>query len=104
MNVAAVATRTYNFDTDLQGWTVTSGTFTRRRPGAPAGRRSTSPPPTLLAFQCDVIRSPAIRLTATSTLSLQNRYDIEPTAPNGLTVRPRQRRAWWIRPSPRARW
>ena len=32
---------------------------------------------------CDAIRSPAIRIKANSTLALWNRYQIEPSAPNG---------------------
>ena len=69
---------TWDFETDLEGWTVTSGTFVRSdtldgaegsdwylQSSANAGNR------------CDVVRSPDLRWTPTSTLSLWNRYAIE---------------------------
>jgi len=78
----STASRTFNFDASLEGWTVTAGTFVRLAPGAegtPFHVSSSS----MLANQCDVIRSPLVRLRANSTLSLFDRYDIEPTDPQG---------------------
>jgi hypothetical protein len=78
----AVATRTFNFDTDLQGWTVLSGTFFRQAGGAngtPFHVSSTEATPD----NCDAIRSPFFRVKATSTLSMFDRYQIEPTDPVG---------------------
>ena len=75
-----VATRTYTFDATLDGWSVISGTWTRTAPGAlgtPFHVSSTENTPD----NCDAIRSPAIRLKATSTMSLHNRFQIEPTDP-----------------------
>jgi hypothetical protein len=78
----AVATRTYNFDTDMSGWVLISGTFNRTAGGAqgtPFHLASSGG----LQFQCDAVRSPAIRVKANSTLSLHNRFQIEPTDPAG---------------------
>jgi hypothetical protein len=90
----AVASRTYNFDADMSGWTVVSGTFNRQAPGAqgtPFHLSSSG----LTPNQCDVVRSPAIRLSATSTLALFNRFEIEPTDP---TMGPYDRANVGIRP------
>jgi hypothetical protein len=77
-----VATRTYNFDTDLQGWTVLSGSWTRQTPGALGTTHHLSSTENT-GDTCDALRSPAIRIGATSTLALHNRYQIEPTDPTG---------------------
>jgi hypothetical protein len=71
------SSRTFGFETDFEGWNIVSGTYTRQSPGAP---------PTLFhlassaftAGQCDEIRSPQIKLTATSTLSLSSQFVAEP--------------------------
>jgi hypothetical protein len=71
------SSRTFGFETDFEGWNIVSGTYTRQSPGAP---------PTLFhlassaftAGQCDEIRSPQIKLTATSTLSLSSQFVTEP--------------------------
>jgi hypothetical protein len=76
----SVASRTYNFDTDLSGWTVATGTFTRQAGGAQGSPFHVSSSENL-GDQCDVIRSPAIRVKANSTLALFNRFQIEPTDP-----------------------
>jgi hypothetical protein len=75
-----VATRTYNFDTDMSGWTTTAGTFLRATPGA-LGTSHHLTSSENLGDQCDVVRSPSVRLHAGSTLSLHNRFQIEPTDP-----------------------
>jgi hypothetical protein len=66
-----VASRTYTFDAGLQGWAVTSGVFTRVDTGGGNFHLSSSE---FLDDQCDLVRSPLVRLKATSTLSLQERY------------------------------
>jgi len=79
-DTAAVATRTYSFESDLEGWTVTNGTYTRQGPGANGTSfhvSSTSG----IDNECDVIDSPAVRLTGTSTLSLYDRYTTESPVP-----------------------
>ena len=74
---ANVATRTYNFNADFQGWT-TSGTFTRVDGGGGNFFLASS---SCLDNQCDIARSPVVRLTNTSTLSLVQRYDTETPTP-----------------------
>ena len=75
-----VATRTYDFEAGAEGWTTVTGTFNRTNaaPGGAGGAgtfyfQSSS----FLDNQCDEVQSPVVSLTATSTLSLQNNYDIE---------------------------
>ena len=79
-----VASRTWSFATDREGWRVVSGTFDHDAgPGANlvGGFLKSS---SLLDNQCDVIESPVVRLTAGSTLSLFNQFAIEPgAAPTG---------------------
>jgi hypothetical protein len=71
--------RTFSFETDLEGWQVVSGSFTRASAGGGANgtsfyvRSSQS-----LDNACDRIRSPLLRLSETSTLSLGARYVTEP--------------------------
>jgi hypothetical protein len=75
-----VGSQAYDFETDTQGWTTTAGTFNRTSaaPGGAGGAgtfyyQSSSG----LDNQCDEVVSPVVSLTATSTLSLQNNYQIE---------------------------
>lgn len=72
---------TFDFEADLAGWAVAAGTFARDDTlVAPSGSwylQSSSDLPN----QCDVIASPALVLTATSTLSLFTRYRIENGTP-----------------------
>jgi hypothetical protein len=75
---ANVATRTYDFNAGMSGWTVTQGTFNRvLDTGIDFYLASSS----CLDGQCDVVRSPVVRLTSTSTLSLMQRYDTEIPTP-----------------------
>ena len=74
-----VATKTYDFETDLEGWEVIQGTFSRSNAGGGANSssyylRSSS----LAAFQCDQVRSPGLKLTATTTMAVSTNFDIEP--------------------------
>ena len=75
------ATRTFDFETDAEGWQLVQGTFTRTN-AAPGGAGGAGTfyfqSSAFLDNQCDEVRSPLISLTATSTLSLQNNFDIEP--------------------------
>lgn len=79
-NFQLFATRTFDFEADAEGWLAATGTFTRTSaaPGGAGGAgtfyfQSSS----FLDDQCDEVQSPVLALTATSTLSLQNNYDIE---------------------------
>ncbi len=68
----------YDFESDLSGWQVDSGTFARTdalggADGSSYYLQSSAAQPN----QCDVVVSPAVGLTATSTLTLWNHYEIE---------------------------
>jgi subtilisin family serine protease len=69
--------RSFDFETGLEGWALLSGTFGRSSTlSAPSGTwylQSSSDQPN----QCDVIASPELILTASSSLSLYTRYQIE---------------------------
>jgi hypothetical protein len=74
------ATRTWSFETDLEGWQVTSGTFQRQAGGAEGTGFHLSSSECLDA-QCDTVRTPLIRLQSGSSLSLFHRYDTETPVP-----------------------
>jgi len=76
-DIQAVASKTWDFETDLEGWTVIEGTFNQTTGGGAGGSSGYVASSGFLDNQCDQVRSPAIQLTATSTLSLQNNYGIE---------------------------
>jgi hypothetical protein len=72
------ASRTFQFETGLEGWEVTSGTFNHTQ-GAGAGATlaylaSSAATP----GQCDRVLSPLVRLTPSSTLTVFNQFAIEP--------------------------
>src|SRR6185503_17793106 len=75
-------TQTFGFDTNgnLEGWTIQTGIWTQN-PGGANGTAFYLNSSQNTANQCDVIRSPLMRLQAASTLSLANTYHIEPTDP-----------------------
>jgi hypothetical protein len=74
-----VASRVYDFETGLEGWTVQSGTFNRVSTlGGAGGSSFYLQSSAALANQCDVITSPEVLLTPSSTLQVFTRYDIEP--------------------------
>ena len=73
------ASRTFSFESDAEGWQVVEGTFNRSSSGG--GAQTTSwyeASSANLDDQCDQIRSPKMALSATSTLSLWNQFQIEP--------------------------
>jgi hypothetical protein len=77
-DLQVVASRTWDFETDLEGWTVVQGTFTRSSTGGGANGssfyvRSSS----FFDNRCDQIRSPVVRLTPSSTLTVWTNFDIE---------------------------
>jgi hypothetical protein len=75
-----LANVTYSFENDTQGWTVTSGTFTRTDTGGGANGLQSFYMASSAADDsaCDEIRSPRMILTGSSTLSLSNQFVIEP--------------------------
>ena len=77
-DVQFVATKTYDFETDLEGWEVIQGTFSRSNAGGGANGssyylRSSS----LAPLQCDRVRSSGLKFTATTTMALSTNFDIE---------------------------
>ena len=73
-----LASKTWDFESGLEGWTVIQGTFNQTTAGGGAsGSAGYVASSTLSDNQCDQIRSPEVQLTATSTLSLFNNYNIE---------------------------
>lgn len=71
----SVASRTFSFETDYEGWQVNSGVFGRTT-GGPNGTFIDSSDN--IDGSCDQILSPKIRLSETSDLSLETNFDIEP--------------------------
>jgi hypothetical protein len=79
-DVQFVASRSFDFEVDYSNWTVIDGTYNRESPGA-NGTAFHLHSTQFLDDQCDLARSPEIRLKANSTLSLWNRYDTETPIP-----------------------
>jgi hypothetical protein len=77
------SSKIFDFETDLQGWKIVSGTYTRMPPGAPPSPGNALYSSSAKDSQCDNIRSPEVRLTATSQLSLYNQFSTEPETPVG---------------------
>jgi len=74
----ALPSRTWDFESDLEDWSVIQGTFNQTTSGGGAGGSAGYvASSTLLNDQCDQVRSPLLLLSASSTLSLQNNYEIE---------------------------
>ncbi|MEM9557910.1 MAG: S8 family serine peptidase [Acidobacteriota bacterium] len=77
-DLTLVASRTWGFEVDTEGWTVDSGIFVRDDNVAGADGTSWSMRSSAnLDGQCDIVVSPPVRLSATSTLELWTSYDIE---------------------------
>jgi hypothetical protein len=77
-DLQTLASKTWDFEADLEGWTVVEGTFNQTTTGGGAnGSAGYVASSTLLDNQCDQIRSPLIQLSSTSTLTLENNYEIE---------------------------
>ena len=77
-DVQFVATKTYDFETDLEGWEVIQGTFSRSNAGGGANGSSYYVRSSSLApLQCDRVRSSVLKFTATTTMALSTNFDIE---------------------------
>ena len=70
----------FGFEDGAQGWTASSGTFTRTNVPPPGANGSAFYMKSSSGMNdaCDRARSPKVRLTAASTLSLQNQFLTEP--------------------------
>ena len=73
-----IASKTFSFEVDTEGWTTTSGTFVRTTGSGANGTNAHMSSSSGLANICDIVQSPLLNLTDTSTLTLRLRYDIEP--------------------------
>jgi hypothetical protein len=77
-DLQAVASQTWDFESDLDGWTLVQGTFNQTTTGGGAsGSAGYVASSAFLDDQCDQVLSPALQLTAASTLSAFTNYDIE---------------------------
>lgn len=74
-DLESVASRTFGFAADYEGWQVTSGFFNRTA-GGPNGVFLDSTDN--IDGSCDQIQSPKIRLSESSTLALETNFIIEP--------------------------
>jgi len=77
-DLALVPTQTFSFEDGRDGWTTLSGTFNRILGAGANGTLAHMSSSTDTAFACDVVASPPLALTDTSTLTMWVRYDIEP--------------------------
>ena len=77
-DLSLVSAETFNFETDTNGWTTTSGTFVRKTGGGANGTSAYMASSDQVDNSCDVVQSPLISLSNTSTLTMRLRYDIEP--------------------------
>jgi hypothetical protein len=78
-DLQSIASRTWSFEADTEGWTTVQGTFGRSSAdgGGAAGswyEQSSSN----LNNQCDQIQSPVIVFSENTTLTMSTRFDIEP--------------------------
>ncbi len=76
-DLTLIPLRAFDFESDYDGWSTSSGTFVRADAGGAASGSWYLQSSADLAWQCDVIESPAIELSPTSTLSLYTHYEIE---------------------------
>ncbi len=77
-DLSPVASQTYSFESGTEGWTTLQGTFVRENGGGALGTTWFEQSSANLDNQCDQIQSPVMVLSATSTLTLHNNFDIEP--------------------------
>lgn len=71
------ASKTFDFETDLEGWQVLNGTFDRVGGGAADGTTFSLQSSNGQDSQCDTVVSPQMILQNNSTLSMWTNYDIE---------------------------
>jgi hypothetical protein len=77
-SLQSVASQTWDFESDLDGWALVQGTFNQATTGGGAGGSSGYLASSDgLDEQCDQVRSPVFQLTSSSTMTLQSNYEIE---------------------------
>ena len=74
------ASKTYSFEKDMEGWQRVSGTFNRQTSGGGGANLTATyiASNTLTDGTCDNVRSPKMKLTATSSMTMYNQFSIEP--------------------------
>jgi hypothetical protein len=73
-----IASKTWDFESDLDGWTVIQGTMSHSTSGGGASGSAGYVNSSIgQGDQCDQVRSPAFLPTATTTVSAWTNYDIE---------------------------
>jgi hypothetical protein len=72
------SSKTYTFEVDEEGWQVVNGTFVRTTGSGANGTNAHMSSSSNLDNQCDIVRSPVLILTDTSTMILRLRHNIEP--------------------------
>jgi len=73
------ASKTYTFESGTDGWQLVSGTFGRQTTGGGANLSGAyMASSSLVDGACDNVRSPIVKLSPTSTLTLYNHFATEP--------------------------
>ncbi len=90
-NLQFFATKPFTFEADAESWAVQEGTFNRTNAnGGGAGGAGTFyfQSSANLDDQCDVVHSPIVRLSASSTLALSTNFRIEPFSAESGRIAP----------------
>jgi trimeric autotransporter adhesin len=77
-DLSLVPSVTYSFEDGRDGWTTTNGTFNRILGSGANGTSAHMQSSSSTNGACDIVQSPLLVLTDTSTLAMFVRYDIEP--------------------------
>ncbi len=75
-NLQQLASRTFNFEDNFEGWTPKEGLFSRVTGTGGNGTSTFIEAAQFGRERCDRIRSPFLRLSPTSTINLWNNFDI----------------------------
>ena len=78
VDATPVAPRMWSFESDLEGWSVASGTFVRFQPAGSAHGNWALVSSQYQPNRCDIIRSPVFVPTASTTLDVSISFDINP--------------------------
>lgn len=71
--------KTWSFESGMDGWQVVQGTFARTTTGGGANLTSTYlASSSVVDSACDEVRSPIVKVSPTSTLTVYNQFAIEP--------------------------
>ena len=75
-----IASKTFSFESGMEGWTTMSGTFVRSTDNGGGAQLSGTylASSALTSGMCDQVRSPVVKLTGSSTLTVYNQFVTEP--------------------------